>query len=386
MNIAVLTKGDSDHFLNMKWRRHTARINGWLNDYIYIIKEIDLSYKKSAKKESERNKNRFSIISNQDTLVSTVDTIFPLLEPTTAPTQKVRLKIWTQLTEALIDLLYEVDEKVIDLIEGHIVLISEDLYKLLKKKKGKNTSNCIRDVPTTSMNEETKEKLEALRTIFDVVISDLLTQYKDSIKIKKKIYEDEEFQNILDTDWNKIELLNTFAPLKVEVDKFDELMDIDNTDNDKDEENEKLKETILKLQKVVKEQSELLREKEDQDIRTKKQAAQHLKDALLAADKNKPAITTSNIYQQILQTDISRNNKKEIEILPQNKQEKRVSWIKSKLDTDSQSTISSSIDNLAKKIGRLSGSNAISTENIIQIIQCGMFHIYLHARIQHMYS
>ena len=76
MNMSVLTKGDSDRFRNMRRKRHWARINGWFNDNIYSIKEMDASYKKSAKKESERNKNRFSIISNQDASINIVDTIF----------------------------------------------------------------------------------------------------------------------------------------------------------------------------------------------------------------------------------------------------------------------------------------------------------------------
>ena len=93
MNISVLTKGNEDLFQNMRWKRHSARINGWLNGYIYIIKEIDLSYSKSAKKESERNKNRFSIISNQGILTEMVNTIIPLFELTVAPGQKTKCHI-----------------------------------------------------------------------------------------------------------------------------------------------------------------------------------------------------------------------------------------------------------------------------------------------------
>ena len=373
MNIAVLTKGDSDHFLNMKWKRHSARINGWLNDYIYIIKEIDLSYKKSAKKESERNKNRFSIISNQDTLVDTVNSLFPLFEPTAAPTQKIRWRIWSHLIEALIDLLYEVDEKVINLIEGHIVLISEDLHKLVKKKKGKNSSfNCIRDIPLTSMEGQTREKLEALRAIFDIVISDLLTKYKDLIKKTKKIYEDEEFQTILDTEWEKNELLNTFASLKVEVDKFDDVMEIDNEDDENKEETLMLKEKISQLQKVINEQSKILRQKEDQEMRTKEKVAEHLKRTLISRDKDKPVITTNNIYQQIIEAEKSKGHNLQSILPQQNNQKDDMEWIKKKLAINPQSTITSSIEDLAKKIGRLNGSNAISTEHIVKVIQCGM--------------
>ena len=94
--------------------------------------------------------------------------------------------------------------------------------------------------------------------MFDVVISDLLTKYEDLIKIKKKIYEDVEFQNMLDAEQNKTELLITFAPLKVEVDEFDELMEIDNNEDEKEEENLKLKERMLQLQRVVIEQGWIL--------------------------------------------------------------------------------------------------------------------------------
>ena len=43
-------------------------------------------------------------------------------------------------------------------------------------------------------------------------------------------------------------------------------------------------------------------------------------------------------------------------------------WIKNKLAINPQSTITSSIDNLEKKIIRLNGSNAISTEHIVKVI------------------
>ena len=377
MNISILTKGDTDLFQNMRWKRHSARINGWLNEYIYIIKEIDLSYNKSAKKESERNKNRFSIISNQDTLTSIVNTIFPSFEPTVAPSQKIKYNIWVHITEALIDLLYEVDDKVIDLIEGHILLISEDLHKLMNTKRGKNTSfSCIRDVPTTAIKKETKDKLGALRAIFDTVISDLLTKYKDLIKRTKKIYEDDEFQAILANDWDNADVLNTFAPLKVEIETFEDAMDLDNDDDEKEEERLKLKEKVLQSQKVVEEQSKSLRDEENQELQTKKRVITHLKQAVLSKDKDKPVITTNNIYQQLLEAEKTVEHQPHHPLRHKYKQEEDMERLKNKLAVNTQSTMTNSIESLAKKIESLNGSNAISTEHIVKVIQHGMHYIY----------
>ena len=47
-------------------------------------------------------------------------------------------------------------------------------------------------------------------------------------------------------------------------------------------------------------------------------------------------------------------------------------WMKNKIAMNPQSTITSSIENLAKKIERLNGSNAISTEHVVKVMQCGM--------------
>ena len=76
---------------------------------------------------------------------------------------------------------------------------------------------------------------------------------------------------------------------------------LDNSEDEKEEERLKLKERALQLQKVVDEQSKLLREKENQEIQTKKKAAKHLKEALLSGDKiNRlsPPTTCTNKYQR----------------------------------------------------------------------------------------
>ena len=59
----------------------------------------------------------------------------------------------------MIDLLYEVDDIVIDLIEGHIVLISEALPAIMNKKKNKNAPfNCIEDVPKQPQSRDRRKK------------------------------------------------------------------------------------------------------------------------------------------------------------------------------------------------------------------------------------
>ena len=67
-----------------------------------------------------------------------MDAIFPCMEPTITPNQKNRGKVWGLITEALIDSLHDVDEKVIDLIKRHIIIMSENLYNIMKKKRNKN--------------------------------------------------------------------------------------------------------------------------------------------------------------------------------------------------------------------------------------------------------
>ena len=59
-------------------------------------------------------------MSNQDLLTTMVDAIFPLFEPTVAQNQKIKYNIWWHIMEALINSLYEVDDKVINLIAGPI--------------------------------------------------------------------------------------------------------------------------------------------------------------------------------------------------------------------------------------------------------------------------
>ena len=242
-----------------------------------------------------------------------------------APTQKIRWKMWSLLIEALIYLLDEVDGKVNDVIVNHIAMKSEHLHEIAKKKKNKNASfNCIRDVPTTLMKGQTKEKLGALRTSFDVVISDVLTKYKVLIKNAKKLQEDEQFQVILVAKWDKTKLLNAFAPSKVELDEFDEMMEIDDSEDEKEEKRLNLKKRISQLQKVVNEHSHSLKEKEDQETRTKKKAAEHLKKALSSGGKDEPAITTNNVYQQTIQAEKSKDHNFQSLLQQQIKQEKNV--------------------------------------------------------------
>ena len=150
--------------------------------------------------------------------------------------------------EALTDPLYDVDEKVIELID------------IMKKKRNKNASfNCMRDIPTSAREGQTKEKLSALRTIIDVVISDSLRKCAHLIKDTKKLCEDYESQAVLNKIWDKTDLLNTYAPLKLEVEKFDSPMKLDDETEDKEQEKQKLRETVLLLQTVVEDQSKKIK-------------------------------------------------------------------------------------------------------------------------------
>ena len=56
----------------------------------------------------------------------------------------------------------------------------------------------------------------------------------------------------------------------------------------------------------------------------------------------------------------------------QNKQEENMEWMKNKSAINQQSTLTSSSENLAKKIGRINGSNAVSTELIGKVSHCCM--------------
>ena len=160
--------------------------------------------------------------------------------------------------------------------------------------------------------------------------------------------------------------------MKVEVEKFDDAMEIDDADDEKEEETLKLKERELQWQQVVAEQSKLLREKENQEIQTKKKAARHLQKALSSGNEDKPAITTDNIYQQILEAKKTNEQISHPLLQQQSKQEENMEWMKNKLAINPQSAITSSIECLAKKIQRLNWSSAMSTEHIVKVIQCGM--------------
>lgn len=97
-------------------------------------------------KESERDKNRFSIISNQDETSKKIDNIFPCMEPTVTLNQNNRGRMWGHITEALIELLYDDDERIIDLIEEHIVLISVDSCDIIKKRGMKKQHLTVHEI------------------------------------------------------------------------------------------------------------------------------------------------------------------------------------------------------------------------------------------------
>ena len=374
MSLTVLTKGGENTLNTLKWKRHMARMNVWLNDYIYIVKQYDLSYKATEKRVQDRNKERYCVIMNEEKVKKKLDSIFTCFAPTVTATTRRKEKIWGHLVEALFNLLYNVDEEILDLIEGHIVQIYEELYSLFQSKGQEDntiTAECMRDIKIESMGEQTRERLLAIRTIFEEIINDLITKYRDCVRITKKEFNNETFATSL-KDWDVTDSVNAFAPLKAELSKYTQPTEVDLAHEEMEEENRKLEQRVLQLEKVINEQSEKLRDKENESERTKQRAAQHLQQVLSSGDKNNPPKTNKNIYQQILQA--SEKSQEDIDVnMSEKKQESdELAWIKQKLPSNQQSVISNSIEDLAKKVGRLNESNAISTEHIVKVIQCGM--------------
>ena len=226
------------------------------------------------------------------------------------------------------------------------------------------------------MERQKKEKLSALRAVFDSVISGIITKCKDLIKDTKKGCDDEIFQSTLDDDSDETKVFNTFAPLKEELNIVDALKELDVDFDSKEEERQKLMEKALQLQKVVKEQSEKLRQKENQELPTKRKTAKHLEKIVSSGDKIIPAITINNVYQQRLQAKEIEMQNVDVNMHEKKTEKENVDWIKSKSSVNPHSTNTSLMEVLAKKMRRLNESNALTTNHIVKFIQYDMHYVH----------
>ena len=408
-NISILTKGGSENIEKIKWIKHRARINKWFNDYIYILKKHDIS-EYASHDVSSRNKNRFGIILNDDKFSKTLETVFKFIKPPITPNAEKRAGVLGHLVDILIGILDEIDQEVLDLIEGHIVLVHEALLDLMLESQTNDTSpkqkskvrnfSCLRDIPLSAMKEETKETLLAIRTIFDSVLNNIMIKYRDIIKMEKKEVDTNIITQHLQEDWDKNALINIFAPLKAELSKYHpttEEVHINGNDTER-----KLREEVSQLKKTLLEHQHRLKDKDKEEEQEKKKQAEYLQSVLSANNATNPLITTQSIYQQLNELNKVNTNTSTssiTNILMQNKNENdtksltsstntitnheinmgkknannNTEWVKDRLPMIHQHAISNSLNDLASQIKRINDSNTINTEHIVKIIQCGMF-------------
>ena len=384
--MSILLKGGKEALDKRIWMIHKARIETWLSKAIYFVKKIDISTAKTPPNDADINKDRFCIITNEEKIVQRIDKVLSAATKTTStPTDENRARILAHATEVLIVFLSKLEPSILNILEAIIMellqQITETVNEQIKAKGNKNLKVCIRDISPSEIATPTKRKLININKLFQQIMEQILIKYRDIVNNNKDQLQEKEFKETFIHKWNYDSLLNTFNEIRAELKKHQKVRDGDVIMSDKQEMDESKEDEIKHLKEMIQKQQQQIDQYNEKKKREqeKQRVSDHLQQVLKATNNITPATTNANIYSQIFQqqqaqaqqqieqlqnTNINLNVRDDDDILE---------WVKEKIDIQRTDRVTGAINNMTSKISRVMSSNAVSTENIIKIIQCGMY-------------
>ena len=249
--MSTLFKGNKETLNNRIWNIHKLRIENWLSESIYWIKSIDISTKRTPPNQSEINKDRFCIITNEEKIIQRIDKVLTASTKTTvAPSDENRARILAHTIEIVIVLLSKLEPNILNIIEAVIIELAHQLREVLKEKNpNKKTKIGIRDINVEDLPTTIKRKLTCINKLFQKITEKILIKYRDIIINHKEQLQDEEFTKSFIHKWNYDALLNCFNEIRTEIKKHETVGQDDEEmmDRQEMEEEDEIKRTLSVL-------------------------------------------------------------------------------------------------------------------------------------------
>ena len=366
--MASLISGGRGKVKHLKWKAHERRFENLLVNNIYLIKNSDISIAKTPALVKDINKDRFSIMRDEDDFKKKLDTIIKGVNGWTI-TKKGREQVMIRLIAILKVTLFEQD--VMDILEGQILEITEIMTKVIAESRMENV--CLRDINIRQLPQETQELLLKLRDIFTNMIYEIIVQYiklSTAWEEKKKALTDIEFKEKL-PEFDERRILQTMASLTAELAKYKEPVP---GSEEKDQ-------VIMDLKKKLKEQQDINDENEQklnnasEPSKKKRKISQHLRDAIHQLQGDEEDVAASSILNQINTDNKGKSQRIDVNVKDQDEDEDidMNDWLNSSMNPPKGNLLSDTINGMVKKMDRLSGSQAISNESMLDMIHAGKY-------------